>query len=166
MNTQNNQLSEDIWAKKRKMDRRIESIGWALFFIWSGVLLIAPHGYFPEGSWLIGTGLIIVVSMGIRYLYGIRINGFWLVLGLLALSFGISEFFRLDLPVFPILLIIGGVVIVYIALFRKIDHERHFWRYPWHRRHFWDCRRNWRDLWDRCWKDEDDIPSLHINSNQ
>lgn len=166
MNTQNNQLSEDIWAKKRKMDRQIESIGWALFFIWSGVLLIAPHGYIPEGSWLIGTGLIIVGSMGIRYLYGIRINGFWLVLGLLALSFGISEFFRLDLPVFPILLIIGGVVVVYIALFRKIDHEWHFWRYPWHRRHFWNCRRNCWDLWDRCWKAEDDIPSQYTNLNQ
>jgi len=166
MTTQNNQLSEAIWAKKRKMDRQIESIGWALFLIWSGALLIAPDGLVPEGSWLIGTGLIIIASMGIRYLYGIRVDGFWTILGFLALGFGISEFFSLNLPVFPALLILVGVVIVFNVFFRKISHERYFWRYPWHRRHFRDCSWNWWNLWDRCWKDEDDIPSQYTNSNQ
>lgn len=146
MTTQNNQLTKANKAKKRKLDRLIESIGWALFLIWSGALLIAPDGLVPEGSWLIGTGLIIIVSMGIRYLYGIRVDGFWTVLGFLALSFGISEFFRLDLPVFPVLLIIAGVVIIYNVFFRKIDPKKDFWDYCWHRKGFWEC----------CWKGEND----------
>lgn len=166
MTTQNNQLKKDVNAQKRILDRRIESIGWALFLIWSGALMISPHGLFPEGSWLMGTGLIIMLSMGIRYLYGIRIDGFWMVLGILALGFGISEFFSLSVSVFPVLIIIMGVVIVYNAFFRKIDHERHFWRHPWRRRHFWDCYRNCWDPWDRCWRDKDDVPNQYTNSNQ
>ena len=166
MAIQNNQLTKDIKEQKRKLDQRIESIGWALFFIWSGVLLIAPDGYFPEGSWLIGTGLIIVVSMGIRYLYGIKIDGFWMVLGLLALSFGISRFFRLNLSVFPVFLIIIGVVIVYIALFRKIDYKKYFWGHRWNRKVFWGKCWSKNDFWENCWKHEDDIPSQFTNSNQ
>lgn len=131
MATQNNQLTKTVKAKKRKLDQRIESIGWAVFLIWSGALLIAPEGLFPEGSWLIGTGTIIIVSMGIRYLYGIRVDGFWTILGFLALGFGISEFFRLNLPVFPVLLIIVGVVILYNVFFGKVDHNEDFWKYCW-----------------------------------
>ncbi len=116
-------------TQKRKLDQRIESVGWALFLIWSGALLIAPDALVPDGSWLIGTGLIIIVSMGIRYLLGIRVDGFWTVLGFLALGYGISEFFSLNLPVFPVLLIIVGAVIVYKAFLGKIEHEEDFWKY-------------------------------------
>lgn len=151
MTTQNNQLTKVIKAKKRKLDHQIESIGWALFLIWSGALLIAPNRYFPEGSWLIGIGLIIVVSMGIRYLYGIRIDGFWTILGFLALSFGISEFFGLYLPVFPALLIVVGVVIGYNVFFRKIDSTKDFWRFRWNMKDFWEC----------CWKGENDENSSY-----
>lgn len=129
MTTQDNQLAEALEAKKRKLDKRIESIGWALFLIWSGALLIAPDRLVPEGLWLIGTGLIIIVSMGIRYLYGIRVDGFWTILGLLALGFGISEFFSLGLPVFPVLLIVVGAVILYKTFLGKIDHKDDFWKY-------------------------------------
>jgi hypothetical protein len=145
MTTQNNQLTKAIKEKKRKLDQRIESIGWALFLIWSGALLIAPDGLVPEGSWLIGTGLIIIASMGIRYLYGIRVDGFWTVLGLLALSFGIREFFRLNLPVFPVLLIIVGVIIIYKVFLGKIDHKEGFWKYCYN-----------EEFWKYCWKGDND----------
>jgi hypothetical protein len=154
MTTQNNQLRKAIKARKRKLDQQIESAGWALFLIWSGALLVAPDGLVPGGSWLIGTGLIIIASMGIRYLYGIRVEGFWTVLGFLALSFGISEYFRLDLPVFPVIFIIIGVVIVYYVFLGKSDHNVGFWKY----RNHVDFRK-WcynSDFWKYCWKDEND----------
>jgi hypothetical protein len=131
MKTQNNQLTKAIKEKKRKLDKQIESIGWALFLVMSGVLLIAPEGFAPDGSWLLGTGLIILGSMGIRFLYGIRVDGFWTVLGILALGYGISEFFGLNLPLFPVLLVIIGVVIVYKAFFGKIEHKDDFWKFCW-----------------------------------
>jgi hypothetical protein len=73
----------------------------------------------PEGSWLIGTGGIILVMMGVRYLYGIKISGFWIVLGIVALAFGISDVFGLNIPVFPILLIIIGASVVLTPFLKK-----------------------------------------------
>jgi hypothetical protein len=131
MLAQNKQLTEALKAKKRRLNQRIESIGWALFLIWSGALLIAPETYVPEGAWLVGIGLIIIVSMGIRYLHGIKVEGFWTLLGFLALGLGIGEFFSLNLPVLPALLIMVGVVIVYKAFFGKISHKEDFWKYCW-----------------------------------
>ena len=84
-----------------------------------GGLWLAPEGTFPEGTWLIGTGLIIIVLMGIRSLYGIKVSGFWFVLGVIALGFGISDVFGLNIPVFPILIIIIGISIVFKPLFKK-----------------------------------------------
>jgi hypothetical protein len=131
MKTQNNRLTKAIKAEKRKLDQRIESIGWAFFLVISGALLIAPEGLVPDGTWLLGTGLIILGSMGIRYLYRIRVDGFWTVLGILALGYGISEFFGLNLPIFPVLLVIIGVVIVYKALFGKTESHDDFWKFCW-----------------------------------
>ena len=106
-------------AQKKAMDKRLDSIGWGLFLIMIGGLWLAPEGMFPEGTWLIGTGLIIIVLMGIRYLYGIKVSGFWFILGVIALAFGISDVFGLNIPVFPILIIIIGISIVFKPLFKK-----------------------------------------------
>jgi len=84
-----------------------------------GCLWLLPEGMFPEGTWLIGTGLIILVLMGIRYLYGIKASGFWLILGIVALAFGISDVFGVNIPVFPILIIIIGASIILKPLLKK-----------------------------------------------
>jgi hypothetical protein len=106
-------------AKKRALDKRLDSIGWGLFLIMIGGLWLAPEGLVPEGSWLIGTGAIILVMMGIRYLYGIKINCFWFVMGIVALAFGISDVFGLNIPVFPILIIIIGASVVLTPFLKK-----------------------------------------------
>jgi len=106
-------------GKKSSLDKRLDSIGWGLFLIMIGGLWLIPDERVPEGTWLIGTGLIILGLMGIRFLYGIKISGFWLVLGILALAFGISDIFGLDLPVFAILLILVGASIILKPLLKK-----------------------------------------------
>ena len=110
---------ENPGARKRALDKRLDAIGWGLFLIMIGGLWLAPEGAVPEGAWLIGVGVIILGLMAIRYLYGIKVNAFWLVLGLVALAFGISSVFGLDIPVLPILLIIIGVNIVLKPLLKK-----------------------------------------------
>jgi len=126
MTTQNNQPTKILEAKKNAFDKRIEAFGWALFLIMSGTLLIAPDGLVPDGTWLIGTGLIILGSMGIRYIYRIRVDGFWTILGILALGYGVSELFSLNLPVFPVLLVVFGAVIVFKAFLGKVDSQDDF----------------------------------------
>ena len=105
--------------KKVAFDKRLEAIGWALFLIMIGGLWLAPKGVVPEGSWLIGTGVIILGLMVVRSLYGIKVSGFWLVLGIIALAFGISSVFGIKIPVLPILIIIIGLNIVLKPLLQK-----------------------------------------------
>ncbi len=119
MTEQNGQNTKNLHEQKQAMDKRLESIGWAFFFVMSGILLVMPEGMVPEGAWLIGTGLIILVFSAIRYLYRIKIEGFWLVMGILFLSFGLSGYFSLDLPILPILLVLFGMSITYKAFLGK-----------------------------------------------
>lgn len=115
-----NDMVEDAQAvKKDALDKRLDALGWGLFLIMIGGLWLAPKGSVPEGAWLIGTGVIILVLMAVRYLYGIKISGFWFVLGLVALAFGVSSVFGVNIPVFPILLIIIGINIVVKPLIKK-----------------------------------------------
>lgn len=106
-------------VQKKALDKRLDAIGWGLFLIMIGGLWLAPDGTVPEGAWLIGVGVIILGLMAIRYLYGIKVNPFWLVLGIIALAFGISSVFGLNIPVLPILLIIIGVNIILKPLLKK-----------------------------------------------
>jgi len=106
-------------VNKTAFDKRLDSIGWGLFLIMIGGLWLSPKGTIPEGTWLIGTGVIILGLMGIRYLYNIKVDAFWLVLGIVALGFGISDVFGLNIPVLPILIIIIGANITLKPLLKK-----------------------------------------------
>ena len=109
MNSQNVTNRED---NKRTLDKQLDTIGWGLFFIMIGVLWLLPEGTVPEDTWLIGMGAIIFGVNGIRYLYGIRIQGFWTVIGIISLIFGISGVFSLELPIFQVLFIVFGISII------------------------------------------------------
>ena len=82
-----------------------------------GGLWLLPDDWVPEGAWLIGTGVIILGLAVVRYFNSIAISGFWLVMGILALGSGLSDVLGLDLPVFPILLIIVGASL-FVRMFR------------------------------------------------
>ena len=45
---------------EQTMAHRIESVGWALFLIMIGCLWLVPASSVPEGTWLIGAGVIMV----------------------------------------------------------------------------------------------------------
>jgi hypothetical protein len=101
---QGNQPTED----PRAINERLEHIGWGLFLIMIGGLGLVPDEYVPEGLWLVGAGLIMLGLNGARYVKGIRLSGFTIVLGLIALFSGVGDMFGLDLPVLAILLILIG----------------------------------------------------------
>lgn len=100
-------------------NRRLEEIGWALFLILIGALLLLPEGLVPEGVWLVGAGLIMIGMNVARHLSGVRISGFTAILGLVALAVGISAIAGIDLPVFAILLVAVGAEILYSATRRQ-----------------------------------------------
>lgn len=95
-----------------ELDKRLDAIGWALFFIMIGGLWLIPKNSLPEGTWLIGTGIIILGMTWIRNMNNLTISGFWVFMGILALGTGLSSVFGLNIPVFPILLIIIGLSVI------------------------------------------------------
>ncbi len=100
-------------------NRRLEGIGWALFLILIGGLLLLPEGMVPEGTWLAGAGLIMIGMNIVRHFHGVRISSFTAVLGLVALAIGIGAIVGIDLPVFAILLAAIGAEILYSATRRQ-----------------------------------------------
>lgn len=106
-------------TEKEKLNERLENIGWGLFLIMVGGIWLVPDRWLPEGTWLIGAGLILIGLNIVRHLNQIEMSWFSLILGGAALLIGISDFFRVDLPFFPILLIIIGVKLIIQPLFEK-----------------------------------------------
>lgn len=73
----------------QNLNRRIEEVGWALFLLMIGIIWFLPEGQIPPDSWLIGSGLIMLGVNFIRYFGGIKMSGFTVFLGILALVAGL-----------------------------------------------------------------------------
>ncbi|MGI6206881.1 MAG: hypothetical protein ACOYEW_01595 [Anaerolineae bacterium] len=101
---------------KRSLNSRLETIGWGLFLIMLGGLGLVPNALVPEGAWLLGVGVILLGLNAARYRYGIKTSGFTIVLGIIALGSGLSSLLGVNLPWFPLLLIIGGAVLLFRTL--------------------------------------------------
>jgi len=99
-------------SQKDIFNERLEAIGWALFLIMIGCLLLVPEKHVPDTAWLVGVGVIMLGVNGVRRIVGIKVDTFAVVLGLFALAIGISGFYGVELPIFPIVLIIIGANII------------------------------------------------------
>lgn len=98
------------------LDRRLERISWALFLIMlGGIGLISTV---PQGTWLVGTGMIMLGLNAARYRNGLRISHFSVVLGTAALLLGLGGLTGLDVPFVPTLLIIIGADILFKVVTR------------------------------------------------
>ena len=105
--------------EKRALNKRLENIGWALFLIMLGGTALIPDEMIPEGSWLIGVGIIMLGLNAARYRYGIKMSGFTLVLGTIAVFSGIGDLLGVNVPVVPILLILIGAQIIIRPMIEK-----------------------------------------------
>ena len=61
MSEKNNQELET--ARGKKLDRKLDAVGWGLFFIWIGVAVLTDVGW---GVGLIGVGFIILGALVAR----------------------------------------------------------------------------------------------------
>jgi hypothetical protein len=99
-------------AQKQALNKRLEAIAWGLFLIMIGGLSFIPDNRVPQGLWSIGVGIILLGLNAARYYNKIRLSGFTLVLGILALLTGIGDLLGLNLPTLAILLIILGLNLI------------------------------------------------------
>ncbi len=119
MMEEKNQRAGHQTGDRHALDKRLESLGWGLFLIMIGGLWLMPDDSLPEGTWLIGTGLIILGLAAVRYVNDIQVSRFWTSLGVIALGIGTGEVLGLDIPVVPILLIIIGAAILLKPLIHR-----------------------------------------------
>ena len=76
---------------KVAMNKRLESVGWGLFFIMLGGFMLIPDTTVSKGFWSIGLGLIFLGLNAARYFNGIRMSGFTTFLGILSLVGGVLQ---------------------------------------------------------------------------
>jgi hypothetical protein len=117
MDMQHNLNLSDQSKTKTDLNKRLEEIGWGLFLFMIGVILLVPNEWVPQGAWLVGAGLIMLGLNGIRYLNGIKVSGFTMILGVLALAGGFSAVLGVKLPLFAIFLLLLGASITLKSLF-------------------------------------------------
>lgn len=95
-------------AFMRQEDRSslFEVVGWALFFIWVGFAWLMG---FSLGVGLLGVGILTLGMQGIRYLNHVKVQGFWLVVGLAFVVGGFWELWSVAIPLAPVVLIGLGI---------------------------------------------------------
>ena len=96
--------------------RRVDAAGWGLFFIWGGVALLAHLGW---GLGLLGVGAITAGVQLVRKYFGLAVEPFWVVVGLLFVIGGTAEFANFQFNLLPVVLIMGGFALVLSALRRQ-----------------------------------------------
>ncbi|MBS0298194.1 MAG: hypothetical protein JSR45_17990 [Proteobacteria bacterium] len=88
---------------------KIDSVAWAGFFIWVGVVMLAG---IPWGWALIGVGALILGSELVRWRMHGTAQGFWLACGVMVLAGGVALLVDLKWPLMPTLFILLGVLLL------------------------------------------------------
>ena len=101
---------------KSEISGKIASVGWGLFLVWVGATFFVELN---PGIGLIGVGVIILGAQLARKKFQLSVEFFWVVLGVILLVSGLSEFSGIELPrnyIFPMLLIAAGLGILYSVI--------------------------------------------------
>jgi hypothetical protein len=107
---------------KKNLGGILEAVAWGALFVWWGLSFL--QHFMPNGLDAAGTGVILLALNAVRRLKGIPVNGFSITLGILTLVWGGLDMSRsvfhlpYRLPVFAILLMVLGVVLLAAALLR------------------------------------------------
>ena len=96
-------------ARQASLARRLDAAGWGLFFIWMGIATLIDVGW---GIGLCGVALITLGMQAVRKNAGLKLEPFWIVVGLLFLLGGAWELAALEISLTPFLLIIAGIALL------------------------------------------------------
>lgn len=115
------------FVRKQALNKRLETIAWGLFLIGFGLVALLPDRLIPDGFGFFGAGLVLIGLNAARYFLQIKMSGFTLVLGTIAIVVGLSRMFGAELPIFAVLLILIGLYIILRPVFerRQRSSEEH-----------------------------------------
>jgi len=92
--------------------KSLEAAGWGLVLLWLGITSLFTLGW---PAFLIGLGVIALGMQGLRSMWQIPVEGFWLILGVIFIVAGVSESFGASFPFVPVALILFGLAALYDA---------------------------------------------------
>jgi len=96
-------------TNRHDLSKKLDAVSWGLFFIWIGISLIAHTGW---GMGLKGVGIIILGTQVARKYFGLKLEGFWIVVGLFFVLGGVWEFLNIRLGFLPFLCIAMGIALL------------------------------------------------------
>jgi len=96
--------------KKPTLAENYGRIGWALFLIALGVILIIPDSWMPDGIGRIALGALFLFFWVGGWIRQLEVNWFVLFIGIALVLSGSLEFVGLAISLFPLLLIAAGVL--------------------------------------------------------
>jgi hypothetical protein len=97
---------------KKRIAKRLDDIGWGLFFIWAGIAVLADLGW---GIGLFGVGVLALAEQGARLRFGLNVEVFWVVVGLLLVLGGGWEISDTSLSFVGAVLVLAGVIFLFSA---------------------------------------------------
>lgn len=102
--------------------RDLDTIAWAILYIWAGTTLLIHAGL---GWFLLGLGAIMTGAELVRGVQGQKVDGLWLAFGAVALIAGALEHAHLSWRLAPIMLILlGAGVLLNVILARLLSIDR------------------------------------------
>jgi hypothetical protein len=110
-------MDRTIETTRENLESRLDTVGWGLFFLMSGGVLLVPG--LPDGSWLVGLGAIFLGLSAVRVSTGLPVSGFGVVVGVVAMAAGASAVAGIAVPWLALLLIACGLAIVA----RDVTHQ-------------------------------------------
>jgi hypothetical protein len=99
--------------ESRMKARRITTVGWGIFFIWLGFVLMFKAG---TGLILLGVGIISLGMQVARRYAGLESDGFWILVAILFVVVGVWELFEVKLPVMSVFLVVIGAAFLVSAI--------------------------------------------------
>jgi hypothetical protein len=99
--------------------RKFDALGWGLFFVWIGIAWLADLGL---GIGFLGIAFITLGVQALRRTYGVRVEGFWVLVGIGFAIAGFWQWLDVQLPLAPFLLIAVGLAFI-IGILRPQRHR-------------------------------------------
>lgn len=97
------------FAANSNFARSIDSVGWALFFMWIGIALLASFSWTVS---LVGTAVIILAVQTILAFRGERLDVFMAAVGVVLLIGAVADVYGSPWSLFPVLLIVIGIAML------------------------------------------------------
>ena len=97
-------------ADTTNLTHRLDVLGWGIFFLMTGMLMLIPG--LPEGTWLVGLGVLLLGLAGVRLALGLPFEWFGPILGAGALLAGFGTIAGVYIPVFALFLVACGLALI------------------------------------------------------